>query len=161
MRTYPDRVALLVLLGAWMLLAWPHLAEQFSRAEQAQAALASLSWQERAAQLDQTGFPTAEQIARAVPGTGCVVVLCYAGPEHLRYYRSRFAYYLYPRRVRFSDRTEEAAVCEYLAVFRDWPQNLAQEPFRGHWDERRLLERTAGMRQVLSGERLQIFTSRP
>src|SRR5262249_22278596 len=111
--------------------------------------------------LDQPGFRAAEQIARAVPSTGCVVVLCYAGPEHLRYYRARFAYYLYPRRVRFSDRTAETGVCEYLAVFRDSPQNLAQEPFRGHWDELLLLESTAGMRKVLSDDRLEIFAGRP
>ncbi len=162
MRTYPDRVVLLALLGAWVLAAWPHLAEQFSRTEQARAALSSLSWQERTAQLDQPGFQAAEQIARAVPSAGCVLVLCYAGPEHLRYYRSRFAYYLYPRRVRFSDRTEEpAGGCGYLAVFRDLPQNLAQEPFRGHWDEHRLEERTGGMGKILGGERLQIFVNRP
>ncbi len=146
------------LLAVWMVIAWPHLSEQFSTSEQARAALGPLSWEQRTAALDEPGSRVAQDIANVVPDRGCVLVLSYAGPEHLRYYRSRFPYYLYPRQVRLSDHTDEAGRgCEYLAVFRDTPQNLAQEPFHGHWDERQLAERTAAMTRLFAGGGVEIF----
>lgn len=146
------------LLAVWMLVAWPHLSEQYWTTERVRASLAPLSWEERAAAIDQPGYQVGRDIAKVVPPGACVVVLAYTGPEHLRYYRSRFPYYLYPRRVRFSDHTGESGErCEYLAVFRDTPQSLAQEPFRGHWDERQLAERTARMTNILTAQRLEVF----
>ncbi|HYM11658.1 MAG TPA: hypothetical protein VEU62_13055 [Bryobacterales bacterium] len=155
------QLILAVLLAAWMAIAWPHLSEQFSASEQARAALGPLSWEQRTAALDEPGYGVATDIADTVPARGCVLVLSYTGPEHLRYYRSRFPYYLYPRKVRLSDRTEETgAGCEYLAVFRDTPQNLAQEPYHGHWDEHQLAERTAAMTRVFAADGVQIFRAR-
>ena len=152
------RLVLAALLAVWMLIAWPHLAEQFSTTGQARAALGTLSWEERTEVLDRPGYRVARHIAGAVPAGSCVLVLAYTGPEHLRYYRSRFAYYLYPRPVRFSDHTTEASAgCGYLAVFRDLPRNLAQEPFRGHWGETQLVERTGKMTRVFRGENVEIF----
>lgn len=152
------QLILLALLAVWMAIAWPHLSEQFSTSERAQAALGGLGWEERTAALDEPGYRVAASIANTVPARSCVLVLSDTGPEHLRYYRSRFPYYLYPRQVRLSDRTEETGTrCEYLAVFRDTPQNLAQEPFHGHWDEHQLAERTAAMTRVFAGDGLEIF----
>lgn len=158
MKRTGNHILLLALLATWMLVAWPHLSEQFSTTSRALAALSSLSWEERAAALDQPGYSVARQIAGAVPSRSCVLVLSHTGPEHLRYYRARFQYYLYPRRVRFSDHTNEpGAGCEYLAILRDSAQNLAQEPFRGHWEEREIAQRTARMKKIISGEQVEIF----
>ncbi len=158
MKAKADRLLLLALLGVWMYLCWPHLSEQVSNTRQARAALASLSWEDRAAAVDPPGYRVAEEIARVVPACGCVLVLGYTGPEHLRYYQSRFAYYLYPRRVRFSDQTDApAGGCAFLAVFRDTPASLAQEPFRGRWDEERLRQRTAALTRLFAEERVEIF----
>lgn len=156
-----SNLVLLSLLAVWMLIAWPHLSEQFSNTEQARAALAELSWEQRAAAIDQPAYRIAEEIAKVVPERRCVLVLGYTGPEHLRYYHSRLTYYLYPRRVRLSDRTDEATGgCDYLAVFRDSRQNLAIEPFHGHWDEAQLAERTANMTKLFSADQMQVFQSR-
>jgi hypothetical protein len=143
-----------------MLVAWPHLSEQFSNTERARAALGPLTWDQRAAAVDQPAFQLAREIARLVPDRGCVLMLAYAGPEHLRYYRSRFAYYLYPRRVRLTDQSSESASgCSYLAVFRDSRQSLAQDPFRGHWDDHELAARTAQMSKLFSSPQLEVFQS--
>jgi hypothetical protein len=167
MKANLDRLLLLGLLAAWMLVAWPHLSEQFSTTERTRAVLADLSWEQRAAALDQPAYQVAADLAKAIPEQDCVVLLAYAGPEHLRYYRSRLAYYLYPRHMLFPDdpslknvNPEAAGKCEYLAVFRDTPQNLAQEPFHGHWDERLLAERTAGMNRVLANGPLEVYRAR-
>jgi len=162
MTPHRQRLLLLLLLAVWMLIAWPHLSEQFSNAEQVRAALADLSWEERAAAIDQPAYAIARDIGRIVPERGCVQVVAYTGPEHLRYYQARLAYYLYPRRLRLSTRTDEnAGGCDYLAVFRDSRQNLAVEPFHGHWNEAQLAARTAAMTKLLSTDQLQIFQSRP
>ena len=167
MKAHLDRLLLLGLLAAWMLVAWPHLSEQFSTTERTRAVLADLSWEQRAAALDQPAYQVAADLAKAVPAPGCVVLLAYAGPEHLRYYRSRLAYYLYPRHMLFPDDPSlknvnpvAAGKCEYLAVFRDTPQNLAQEPFRGDWDDRLLAARTAGMNRVLANGPLEVYRVR-
>jgi hypothetical protein len=153
-----SRLLLLALLAVWMLIAWPHVSEQFLRTEQARGALAALSWEERAAAVDQPAYNVARDLAKTVPAGGCVLVVVYAGPEHLRYYRSRLPYYLYPRRVRFSDQPGESVPgCGYLAVFRDLAQNLAQEPPSSHWDERQIEERTARLTRLFASEQMEIF----
>ncbi len=153
-----DRLILLGLLAVWMFFEWPNLEEQVSNTGQARASLAALSWEERAAAIDQPGYRVAQQIAQAVPPNACALVLAYTGPEHINYYRARFGYYLYPRRVRFSDHTDASADgCGFLAVFRDTPANLAQEAFRGRWDQAELKARTAAMTKLFSGEQVEIF----
>jgi hypothetical protein len=144
LKSRPERFLLLGLLAVWLIFEWPNLVEQVSTTRQARAALGELSWEARTAALDAPGYRVAQEIARAVPESGCVLVLAHTGPEHLRYYQSRFAYYLYPRRVRFSGRTDTAEEgCRYLAVFRDTPQSLAEEPFQGRWEEPELRARLA------------------
>ena len=144
-----------------MLVEWPNLEEQWATTSRVRAELGALSWDERAAAVDPPGYRVAQQIARAVPPGGCVLVLAYTGPEHVGYYRARFQYYLYPRRVRFADRTDApAGDCGHLAVFRDTPANLAQEPFRGHWDPGALTRRTAGLEKLFSGEQVEVFRGR-
>jgi hypothetical protein len=144
-----------------MWVAWPHIREQYQTASQAREQLGPLSWEERAAALDQPGYRAAGEIARAVPAGECVLVVAYTGPEHLKYYRARFQYYLYPRRVRFSDRTDApGGGCGFLAVFRDTPANLKQEAFHGRWDEPELAARTQVMTRVSGGERVEIFRAR-
>lgn len=156
--TTRDRVLLAALLGGWMLIAWPHIAEQYTTAGQTRDRLGALSWDDRTAALDQPGFRVAQAIAQATPAAGCVLVLAHTGPEHLKYYRARFQYYLYPRGVRFSDRTDAPAEgCSHLAVFRDTAPNLAQEPFRGHWDEDQLRRRTAAMQPLAAAPQVEIF----
>ena len=63
MRPNQQRVALLSLLALWMLIAWPHVSEQYSNTERARASLASLSWEDRAAALDQPGYQVAREIS--------------------------------------------------------------------------------------------------
>ena len=148
-----DQLHLLALLAAWMLIAWPHIREQYSNAEQARAALAPLAWEDRTAALDQPGYRVAREIARATPPDACVVVLARTGPEHVKYYQARFAYYLYPRKARVADRADAADPgCAYLAVFRETPANLAQEPFKGHWDEAQLAARLAGLTRIYAAD---------
>jgi hypothetical protein len=85
-------------------------------------------------------------------------VLARTGPEHARYYQSRFSYYLYPRQVRFSDHSNaDAKGCAFLAVFRDTAPNLAQEPFRGHWDEAEVAARSAGMKKIATAPQVEVF----
>ncbi len=143
-----------------MLIAWPHILEQYSSVAQARAALAPLSREDRAAALDQPGYGVAREIARAVPSRACVLVLARTGPEHVKYYQARFAYYLYPRKARVTDRADAAeSGCAYLAVFRDTPANLAQEPFPGHWDEAQLAARLARLTKIHADESVEIFRS--
>ncbi len=149
---------LLGLLAVWMALCWPHLQEQWGTTGRTWETLGSLSRVERAAAVDEPGYRAAQAIARGVPAAGCVVVAAHTGPERLKYYQSRFAYYLYPRRVRLVDRSGAAEPgCPYLAVFRDLAPGLAQDPFRGHWDERQLGDRTASMTRVLAADRVEVY----
>jgi hypothetical protein len=146
------------LLAGWLFFEWPNLDEQAGTTTRARAALAPLSPDERTAALDNPGYQTAQAIARATPAAACVLVLAHTGPEHLRYYQARFGYYLYPRRLRWSDRTDAPEEgCAYLAVFRDTSPNLAQEPFRGRWEETELKARTASKTKIASAARLEIF----
>ncbi len=120
--------------------------------------LAGRTVDERTALLDNPGFRVAEEIELAVPANSCVLVLAYSGPAAVDYYQARLAYYLYPRRVRVADRVSARADgCEYLAVFRDSPQNLAAEPFRGAWDEQQFERRLASLDLVSDGDFADIF----
>ena len=153
-----ERLLLLGLLAVWLFFEWPNLEEQIGTTEQARAALGEIAWQARTAALDAPGYAVAEAIGRVVPATACVLVLAHTGTEHARYYQSRFSYYLYPRQVRFSDHSNaDQKGCAFLAVFRDTPQNLAQEAFRGRWDEAELVTRTAEMKKVAAAPQVEIF----
>lgn len=158
MKSTSHRLFLLAALAVWMYLCWPHLTEQAATTQQAWTELKNLSWDDRTAIEWRAGYRAVQEIARAVPSDGCVLILSRTGPQHMRYYESRFPYYLYPRRVRFSDHTDAPAEgCGYLAVFQDTPQNLAQEAFQGRWDEAELADRTARLTKVLAGERVVVF----
>jgi len=113
---------------------------------------------ERAALLDNPAFPVAHAIADAVPSDACVEILAYAGPAAVDYYNARFDYLLYPRRVRVTaDVSERLDDCDYLAVFRDTPQNLAAEPFAGNWDDAVLAERTRQAERVESDAGVMLY----
>jgi len=160
-RSIRPGLALAALLAAWIAVAWPHVSEQLDSSAKARAGLAGLSWEDRAAAVDSPGYQAARHIAGAVPPGGCVLVLAHTGPEHLRYYGTRFAYYLYPRRLRFSDHSDAAwEGCQHLAVFRDTAANLAQETFQDHWDEGQLQQRTGSLTKILSGGQVEIFRVR-
>ncbi len=150
--------ALATLLIAWLAIAAPGLRDQYSETAKVREMLGGRSLDERTALLDNPGFRVAEEIELAVPADGCVLVLAYAGPAAVDYYRARMAYYLYPRRVRVVDLVSAPAKgCEYIAVFRDSPQNLAAEPFRGKWDEQQLERRLSSLDPVSDGKFADIF----
>ena len=79
-------------------------------------------------------------------------------PEFPDYYQSRFAYFLYPRKVIVFDAVDaNQDGCGYLAVFRDTPRNLASEPFAGRWNQADLGKRLSGLEPVQSGELTRIY----
>jgi hypothetical protein len=87
--------------------------------------------------------------------------MAYAGPAAIDYYRSRFNYFLYPRRVSvFPSSAAEAGNCEYVAVFRDTRQNLAAEPFQGTWNDEELRARLSSYQAVSADEIVQIYRRR-
>ena len=150
--------ALAALLIAWLAIAAPGLIDQYSETAQVREMLGGRTVDERTAMLDNPGFRVAEEIEGAVPADGCVLILAYAGPAAVDYYRARMTYYLYPRRVRVVDHISAPDQgCEYLAVFRDSPQNLAAEPFRGKWDEQQLERRLSSLDRVSDGKFADIF----
>lgn len=111
--------------------------------------------------VDYPAYVVAEQVQQATPPDACVLFLAYTGPEHVNYYKTRFDYYLYPRWVRIDANSAAAAEnCRYLAVFRDASRNLAEEPFRGHWDEDQLRHRLASMEKIHAGPHVEIYRSR-
>ncbi len=113
---------------------------------------------ERTSLLDNPGFRVTQEIGAAVPPNECVVVLAYAGPAAIDYYQSRFAYYLYPRKVLVFDAVSAAADdCRYLAVFRDSAQNLANEPFAGRWNQADLSKRLSALDHVQAGELTEVY----
>ena len=113
-------LALLALLLVWSYLCWPNWEEQWQATGQAWAELGKIPWEERGAVEWPAGFRAVRQIERAVPPDACVVVVAQTTPEKLEYYRARFPYYLYPRRVRVVERLDAApAGCEYRALFRE------------------------------------------
>ena len=121
-------------------------------------ALRGRSLAERTALFDHPGFRVAEEIGRAVPAAGCVLILAYSGPSAVDYYRARMAYYLYPRQVSVADCVSiQVEDCQYLAVFRDSPQNLAVAPFQGTWDTVQLERRLSSLDPVSQGKFAAVF----
>jgi hypothetical protein len=143
------RFVLLALLLAWMVLTWPNLEEQWGTTRKAWAALGGKKWEERGAVEWPAGFRAVREIGENTPADACVVVVARTSPQKLEYYRARFPYYLYPRRVRLSDQVDAAGVegCGYVAVFRE----------EGQWDEEKLKARLAGRSRVFAGEQVEIY----
>ena len=80
------------------------------------------------------------------------------GPAAIDYYQSRFAYYLYPRKVLvFDEIAAKENECRYLAVFRDSAQNLANEPFAGRWNQADLSKRLNALDHVRAGELTEVY----
>ena len=152
------RIALLALLLLWLAVAAMPLAEQLSQASQMRAVLAGKSTSERTAYFDNPAFQAAEEIAQAVPADGCVVILTYAGPDAVEYYRARFRYLLYPRQVHvLADASAAVESCGHLAVFYDSPEHLSQSPFAGTWDAQALKERLQSLRRLLVTDAVDIY----
>jgi hypothetical protein len=152
------QLALGALLIAWLVLAAPPLRTQIDKTLRTRALFEGRDADQRTALVDNPGFRVAQEIGIAVPPSGCVVVLAYAGPAAIDYYQSRFAYFLYPRKVMVFDavdRTQDG--CGYLAVFRDTAQNLVNEPFAGRWNQADLAQRLSGLEPVRSGELTRIY----
>jgi hypothetical protein len=142
----------------WLLIAAPGLSERYAKWNDAKNLLGPRSLEERAALLDNPAFPVAREIARAVPPQSCVTVLAYAGPAAIDYYRARFAYLLYPRRVQvFADAGASGESCEFLAVFRDSRKNLASEPFQGSWDDAQLQHRLETLKSIATDGPVRIY----
>jgi len=153
----PNLVLYLV-LALWAALALPGLAEQWETSARVRELLAGKSYEERASLVDHPAYPVARQIEAAVPERGCVTILAQAGPEALDYYNARFDYLLYPRRAQaFADSSAEMAGCDYLAVFRDTPQNLQASPFEGRWNEAEIEARTAEAEPVARGSAVTVY----
>ena len=160
MRAYAHRILLLALFGVWVLVAWPPLSRQFTNLELRRGQLGDRTVAQRAAILDYPAFGVAQQVKRVTPSGACILFLAYTGPEHVNYYKTRFDYYLYPRRIRIlADSGAVAENCEYVAVFRDSDANLAEEPFRGHWNEDQLQHRLTGLEKIHSGRHIDIYKS--
>lgn len=152
---------LAILLVAWLGLAAGPLAQTYEDGSRLREALADRSAEERLAALDHPGYRIAQRLIETVPAGACVVVLAHAGPAAIDYYRSRFNYFLYPRRVTvFPNSGAEIAGCEYVAVFRDTRQNLAAEPFQGTWNDEELRVRLSAYQVASAGETVQIYRRR-
>ena len=150
--------ALAALLVAWLALTAPPLRTQIDKTLRTRALFEGRDADQRTALVDNPGFRVAQEIGIAVPPSECVVVLAYAGPAAIDYYQSRFAYFLYPRKVMVSDAVDaNQDGCGYLAVFRDTPRNLASEPFAGRWNQADLGKRLSGLEPVQSGELTRIY----
>ena len=161
MSRYAHRIALLVLFGLWVLVAWQPLEQQFYALDQWRDRLAERPMADRAALVDYPAYLVAEQVKQVAPENSCILFLSYTGPEHVNFYKTRFDYYLYPRRVFIQANSGATAKdCEYLAVFRDASQNLKDEPFAGVWNEDELKHRLAPLRKVLTGPHLEIYRPR-
>ncbi|MEX2299673.1 MAG: hypothetical protein WD733_01980 [Bryobacterales bacterium] len=154
-------ITLFVLLLLWLGIAAPGLSERYAKLNETSNLLGNRSAAERSALLDNPAVPVAREIEKAVPAEGCVAVLAYAGPAAIDYYRARFAYLLYPRRVQvFADSTASAENCEFVAVFRDSRQNLAAEPFQGAWDDAELDRRLQSFEPVAVDGPVRVFRTR-
>ena len=150
--------ALAALLVTWLALAAPPLGTQIGKTLRTRALFEGRDAAGRTSLFDNPGFRVAREIGAAVPPDECVGVLAYAGPAAIDYYQSRFAYYLYPRKVLVFDETAAAADgCRYLAVFRDSAQNLANEPFAGNWNQAELSKRLSALDHVLAGGLVQVY----
>jgi hypothetical protein len=159
LRRAPE-ITLAAVFVIWIALAAPVLSHQFGRTVDAWDKLSGLSAADRELWSDPVAVQVARDIEVGVPADGCVTVLAYAGPDAADYYRGRLAYLLYPRQVRLVPRSgirAGAGDCEYLAVFRDTPQNLRGSPFAGRWDQQELDERLAALETVERGVMAQVF----
>lgn len=158
MRAPAHRLLLVGLFGAWVAVAWRPLANQYTALESWQRRLADQPIEQRAVVVDYPAYLVAQQLLPVTPANACILFLAYTGPEHVNFYKTRFDYYLYPRRVLIHANVDAREPdCPYVAVFQDSPANLREEPFRGVWDEARLRERIAGMEQVLAGQHVALF----
>lgn len=158
----PHRIALFALFGAWVWIAWPSLSIQFATLDYWKQRLGDRSVTERAEMVDFPAYQVAEQVQQVVPASACVLFLAHTGPEHVNYYKTRFDYYLYPRRVQiYADAGATAENCDYVAVFRDAQSNLREEPFRGAWNEEQLQHRLAHLEKVHVGANVEIYRGRP
>lgn len=147
--------------AAWAVIAAPALVQQWSRAAELESRLGGKSLRERVSLLDNPASPLAETLARAVPASGCLTVLAYAGPAAVEYYNARLDYLLYPRRIQvFADSRAEQEGCDFLAVFRDTARNLAAEPFAGSWDSEALEARVSGLERVSSDSLVRLYRVR-
>ena len=152
------QLVLAALFVVWLALAAPPLRTQFDKTLRTRTLFEGRDAAERTSMFDNPGFRVAQELINAVPPNECVVVLAYAGPAAIDYYQSRFAYYLYPRKVLVFDTVSAtAADCRYLAVFRDSAQNLANEPFAGHWNQAELGERVGALAHVRAGELAEVY----
>ena len=152
------QLVLAALLVTWLALAATPLRTQMDKTLRTRALFEGRGAAERTSLLDNPGFRVAQEIGAAVPANECVVVLAYAGPAAIDYYQSRFAYYLYPRKVLVFDTVSAAAGdCRYLAVFRDTAQNLASEPFAGRWNQADLSKRLSALDHVQAGELTEVY----
>ncbi len=152
------QLVLAALLVAWLALAAPPLRTQIDKTLRTRTLFEGRGAAERTSLLDNPGFRVAQEIGAAVPPDACVVVLAYAGPAAIDYYQSRFAYYLYPRKVLvFDEIAAKEDECRYLAVFRDSAQNLANEPFAGRWNQADLSKRLNALDHVRAGELTEVY----
>jgi len=154
----PPQLALAALLVAWLALAATPLRTQIEKTLRTRTLFEGRDAAERTSMFDNPGFRVAQEIGGAVPADECVVVLAYAGPAAIDYYQSRFAYYLYPRKVLvFDEIAAKEDECRYLAVFRDTEQNLASEPFAGRWNQADLSKRLNALDHVQAGELAEVY----
>jgi len=161
LRRYTHRIVLLALFVVWVAVAWKPLEGQFTALESWRQRLEQRNMEERRALLD-TAYIVARPVLAATPPNACILFLAYTGPEHVNYYKTRLDYYLYPRRVVVQANSGATAEnCPYVAVFRDSPANLRDEPFRGVWDEQQLRARVAGMQQAPSSPDVAVYRTGP
>jgi hypothetical protein len=158
LRACAHRILLGALFAVWVAAAWRPLERQYAALDAWRARLAGRPVEERAALVDYPAYLVARQILPATPPDACILFLAYTGPEHVNYYKTRFDYYLYPRRVLIhADTGATAENCSYLALFHDSPANLREEPFRGAWDDEQLRARLAGLEPVLAGQHVALY----
>lgn len=161
MRGYAHRILLIALFAVWVAVAWKPLDGQFAALESWRRRLEDRPMEERQALLD-TAYIVARPVLAITPPEACILYLAYTGPEHVNYYKTRLDYYLYPRRVLVQANSGATAEnCPYMAVFRDAPANLREEPFRGVWDDEQLRRRLAGMEQVLAAPDVAVYRVKP
>ena len=154
-------MALYAVTGVYALIAAPALLRQWNRQSATLGGIGRLTPAERARALDNPAVPIAERIAAIVPPDGCIAVLAYAGPAAVDYYNARFDYLLYPRRVQvLGDAVGKLEGCNVFAFFRDTEQNLAAEPFQGHWDDAALAERIREAQALGGDELVAIYQAR-
>ena len=147
-----------ILPALWIAAAAPSLVKQFQRTAATWNLLSDKTHRERSLLLDTPAFAVGQEIARTVPPQECVVVLAYAGPVAIDYYRSRLRYLLYPRRVHTFDSTSATVEdCPFLAVFRDTDRNLAAEPFSGEWRQAELRDRARALRRLNEGTGVAVY----